>query len=51
MLKLSEYVTLSAERKCHPPGDNPTTHSIAQQEAIQGYSRYALLSQRALNAI
>jgi hypothetical protein len=27
VLKISEYVTLSAERKCHPLANHPTTAS------------------------
>jgi hypothetical protein len=27
LLKISEYVTLSAERKCHPLANQPTTAS------------------------
>ena len=51
MLKISEYVTLSAKRKCHPPGLPLNKHAIARHEEIGGYSRYPLLRNRALNAI
>src|SRR5215470_19760646 len=43
LLKISDYVTLSAQRKCHPYVEYSTSTSIALHYRIQGYSRYPSL--------
>src|SRR5215470_10890630 len=43
VLKISDYVTLSAQRKCHPYVEYSTSTSIALHYRIQGYSRYPSL--------
>jgi hypothetical protein len=51
VLKISEYVTLSAKRKCHPLTTVPQFTAIARKPKFRGHLRYYSLRDRALNAI
>ena len=49
LLKISDYVTLTAQRKCHPLGFLFQQYSIAQYRRVHEHPRYYSLRDYALN--